>query len=87
MKIRDIFGLVVRIIFVLIAVYGLIFIISGIANAVGLSTGTEGSPKSQCIYGGIIMLIGIALLWLTPRIVKITYPEAPPPKSTDQNVS
>ena len=86
MKIRDIFGLVVRVIFILIIVYGLLYITSGIANAIGLNTNTEGSPKSQGIYGGIIMLIGFTLLWLTPRIVRLTYPEAPAPKNPDQNV-
>jgi hypothetical protein len=87
MKIRDIFGLVVRIIFFLLVVYGLIYIISGIANATGLNTDTEGSPKSQIIYGCIIMLVGFVLLWITPRIVRITYPEAPPSKTTDKDVS
>lgn len=81
MKVREIFGLILRVIFVLIAVYGLMYVTSGVGNSLGMTTGTEGTPLSQCAFGGIVLLVSIVLLWLTPRIVRMTYPPEQPPKN------
>ena len=73
MRFRDVFGLIVRIVALFLAVWGLFYTVGGVVGA------AAGASDLNAIYGVVFLVIGLAMLRGASVIVSFTYGREPVP--------
>ena len=75
MKPKDIFGIIVRVIGLVLLIYAIWFLIYGFATIMGYSEVNVGYKVSYFISGTTFLLLSLYLLRGAPLLVKYSYPE------------